>query len=197
MRGRFNLVAGLLIALPLALAWGKDDPGPESNRRNDVYYSEAEARVEIFGDSLGWHDTLIVVDSALRQALYDATGSVEHDSVVHFAYVPGGGGRPVAAYRVVSEMGKHQPFEFLVGLDRRLGVEGVILLTYREARGGDVRRARFLRQFAGKTASDPVSLNRDIIGISGATISSNAVARGVRTTLWLARRIWPEEVKEK
>lgn len=188
MRTWFILAAIMFTAvLPLQA----QDEEPASNKRNDVYYTEAEAREKVFGEALIWRDTVIQVDSSARARLREASGLSESDSAVTLWYSPGQDGAPVGVYRVASEMGKHSPFDFLVGLDEELTVKGIVVMTYREARGGDVRRARFLKQFQGKAAGDPVSVNRDIIGISGATISSRAVTRGVRKTLWWAHEIWP------
>ena len=69
-------------------------------------------------------------------------------------------------------MGKYLPFDFFVALDSQFSVREVVMLTYRESRGGQVQRARFMNQFSGKTSSSPLSLNRDVIGISGATLSA-------------------------
>lgn len=167
------------------------EPEPESNRRNDVYYTEVQAREKIFGSAFLWRDTVIRVDSATRARLHETTGLTEPDTTVRLSYTLGSDSAVSAVYRVASEVGKHSPFDFLVGLDDKLAVKGIVIMTYREARGGEVRRSRFLKQFAGKTPGDPVSLNRDIIGIAGATLSSRAVTRGVRKTLWWAHEIWP------
>jgi len=71
-----------------------------------------------------------------------------------------------------------------------LKVKDVVVLTYRESRGGEVRRSRFLRQYRGKSAKSPVRLNRDVIGIAGATLSAQAVNRGVKKALWWAHKVW-------
>jgi len=191
MRDHLSIVAALMILAtgPLQAA---DSAELESNRRDDVFYSEEEARDRVFGESLAWQDTVIHVDSSARASLHQAAGLVESDTVVRIWFVPGDDGVPQVVYRVASEVGKHNPFDFLVGLNRERKVEGIVILNYREARGGDVRRARFLRQFEGKALSDAVSVNRDIIGISGATLSSRAVTRGVRKTLWWVAHLWPE-----
>ena len=52
-----------------------------------------------------------------------------------------------------------------------------------------MRDARFRRQFVGKTGRDPLRLNRDIDAVSGATISSGAMAVGVRRAAVLVDEI--------
>ena len=58
-------------------------------------------------------------------------------------------------------------------------------MVYREDYGSDVRKRRFLKQFRGKSSTDPISVNNDITSISGATMSSYAIANGVREALEL------------
>ena len=86
---------------------------------------------------------------------------------------------------VTEERGKYRPITMLVGVDTSGRVAGVQILAYRESRGGEVAREYFLRQYRGKAVGDPIRLNRDIINISGATISVQSVNAGVRKVLAL------------
>ena len=156
------------------------------------YFTEEEARDRVFGAGRAWRDTLLVIDSAARHDLFEHTGLQEHEERVRLAYALDDSGRFAGAYRVASEVGKFLPFEFLVGLDTNLQVKDIVVLIYRESHGADVRRARFLDQYRGKSVESPVRLNRDIIAIAGATLSSWAINRGVKKTLWWARQAWPE-----
>jgi len=176
--------------VPGVLAQTRDDE-PVSNVRDERYYTEDQARQRVYGDGAIWYDTLLAVDSVMAAELHRATGQKEVDTV-RLQYGVDRSGRWIGAYRVASEVGKFHPFEFLVGLDSTLRVKDIVVLTYRESRGSDVRRARFTRQFRGKTVESPVRLNRDVLGISGATLSSIAVNRGVKKTLWWANQAWPD-----
>jgi hypothetical protein len=71
----------------------------------------------------------------------------------------------------------------MVGTDTGLAVRNVEILVYRESRGGEVRRTRFLRQYRGKTGDDPIRTNRDILNIAGATLSVTALNHGVKRVL--------------
>lgn len=164
------------------------DLGPESNRTYDQFFTEAAARDRVFGPHREWLELRIQVDSTARHELYRATGLAEPDSVVRLAYFRDSAGAPAGAYRVASEIGKYLPFEFLVAVDRAGRVQDIVVLNYRESRGGEVRRERFLQQFRGKDRESPVRLNRDILGIAGATLSAWAVNRGVKKTLWWCDR---------
>lgn len=86
---------------------------------------------------------------------------------------------------VTEERGKYRPITMLIGIDSARRVAGVQILVYREPRGGEVGREYFLRQYRGKAIGDPIRLNRDIINISGATISVQSVNTAVRKTLAL------------
>ena len=48
-----------------------------------------------------------------------------------------------------------------------------------------MRDERFRRQFVGKSGRDPIAANLDIVAVSGATISSRAMAVGVRRAVVL------------
>ena len=70
-------------------------------------------------------------------------------------------------------------------VDARGRVSNVELLVFRESRGSEVRTKRFNVQYEGKTASDPVRLNKDIIIISGATMSVRSMTAGIKRVLVL------------
>jgi len=108
--------------------------------------------------------------------------AVPRDSI--FVYRPMDEEGSLLGYAVIGEeVGKYRPITFMVGTDPKLEVRNVEVLVYRESRGGEVRRARFLRQYSGKTPRSPVRTNRDILNIAGATMSVNAMNHGVKRTL--------------
>lgn len=84
---------------------------------------------------------------------------------------------------VTEEIGKYRPITFLVGATPDLRVRDVAVMVYRESRGGDVKRKRFLSQYEGKRATDPIDIGRDIINVSGATISVRSLNAGVKRVL--------------
>jgi len=96
-------------------------------------------------------------------------------------------GDALAGYGIVmNEKGKYRPITLLVGVTPEIRVKDVAVMVYRETRGGDVRRKRFLHQFQSKSLSDPLRVNRDVLHVSGATISSYSVTSAVRRALLLA-----------
>ena len=86
---------------------------------------------------------------------------------------------------ILNEIGKHENITFIVGVSPKGKVLEVAVMEYRESRGGEVREQRFLSQFKGKTSSDPIRVNQDIVNYTGATLSSYAISRGVRRALAL------------
>jgi Na+-translocating ferredoxin:NAD+ oxidoreductase RnfG subunit len=84
---------------------------------------------------------------------------------------------------IAEEVGKYKPITFIVQASPDFKVERVEVLVYREARGAEVRKARFLRQFKGKSASSPLRINRDVINVTGATLSVRAMSAGVKRAL--------------
>jgi hypothetical protein len=79
-----------------------------------------------------------------------------------------------------NEIGLHEPIDFGVHFGLGGAVERVEIRAYREAYGDAVRSARFRRKFVGKTPADPIVAGRDVDIISGATLSSKAMALGVK-----------------
>ena len=95
-------------------------------------------------------------------------------------------GTQVDGYALVQNtIGKHKPMTYMVGVDNTGHVSNVELLVFREARGSEVRTKRFNVQYEGKTVLDPVRLNKDIINISGATMSVRSMTAGIKRVLVL------------
>jgi len=95
-------------------------------------------------------------------------------------------GMQIDGYALIQNtIGKHKPMTYMAGIDNTGHVLNVELLVFREARGSEVRTKRFNVQYEGKTVSDPVRLNKDIINISGATMSVRSFSAGVKRVLVL------------
>jgi hypothetical protein len=88
---------------------------------------------------------------------------------------------------IVEEIGKHRPITFVVGVRPDNTVQDVALMVYREPYGGEVHYPRFLAQYRGKTLAAPLLPFRDIRNITGATLSAEAIGRGVRKALALLK----------
>lgn len=100
-------------------------------------------------------------------------------------------GDKIDGYAMVQNtIGKHKPMTYMVGVDAKGRVSCVELLVFRESRGSEVGKKRFNYQYEGKTVLDPVRINRDIINISGATMSVRSMSAGVKRVLVLIDELY-------
>ena len=84
---------------------------------------------------------------------------------------------------------KFDEFDYSVIYNPELKIISVKILAYREDHGGEIGSKRWLRQFEGKSQSDPLELYHDIQGISGATISCESAVNGVKNVTVFLNRI--------
>jgi Na+-translocating ferredoxin:NAD+ oxidoreductase RnfG subunit len=92
----------------------------------------------------------------------------------------------VDGFAVIQEtIGKHRPITYMVGVTPDGKVSDIEILVYRESKGSEVRMKRFNSQYEGKTPLDPIRINKDIINITGATMSVRSVSAGVKRALVL------------
>ena len=95
-------------------------------------------------------------------------------------------GEKIDGYAMVhNTIGKHKHMTYMVGIDTKGACSDVELLVFREARGSEVGRKRFNVQYEGKTVLDPIRINKDIINITGATMSVRSISAGVKRVLVL------------
>lgn len=91
---------------------------------------------------------------------------------------------------VLNEIGKEQYITFITGVTPDFRVQRVALMVFRENRGWEVEDARFTNQFRGKTSSDRLIVGADINGITGATLSSQALCRGTKKALVICETLY-------
>ena len=78
---------------------------------------------------------------------------------------------------------KTDQFDYLILLDKDLIIAKAKVLVYREDYGGEIGSKRWLKQFIGKKPTDNLKYERDIIAISGATISAHSMTRAIHAFL--------------
>jgi hypothetical protein len=169
--------AGVALAQSDGLTASPD--GPEAVK---VYFTEAEALAKVFAraDSL-WVESW-TPDEAEVAALEQRLGWRVPRAEVRFHR--GRRGKDDLGYAVITEeQGRFKPITFLVKVAPTGQAEMVLVMIYRESRGDGVKRQRFLKQFRRKDADSALRLNRDIVGVSGATLSSRGVTAGVKRVL--------------
>ncbi len=91
---------------------------------------------------------------------------------------------------ILDEPGKWGAIQFIVNLGLNAEVKDVLLMKYSESRGRPIARRSFLKQFIGKTSKDYLQINKDIIAISGATISSESAVFSVKKAIILYEELF-------
>jgi hypothetical protein len=84
---------------------------------------------------------------------------------------------------ILDEIGKEEPITAGVLVESGSLVQ-VTILAYRESRGGEVRHPGFLKQYQGANLQPDYQLNKNIDGISGATLSVRAIGRMAKLALY-------------
>ena len=76
-------------------------------------------------------------------------------------------------------IGKHEFIDYAIALEGDGAVKGIEVLAYRESYGGDVRHERWRAQFNGYDHTTDLRLNKEIMSITGATMSCRHLVEGV------------------
>ncbi len=150
----------------------------------EVYLTEEEAIKLMFPKSERIKKELLKIPTDKKVTIEERIGWKFPEEA--FEVYIGETGTQIDGYAFVQNtIGKHKPMTYMVGVDARGRVSNVELLVFRESRGSEVRTKRFNVQYEGKTVSDPVRLNKDIINISGATMSVRSMTAGIKRVLVL------------
>jgi len=128
------------------------------------------------------------LQAGIKSRLGRLVPSVWEPSYVTFAARQNG--RTIGYAVVVDEVGKHRPFTVIVAVTPDFRVKDVAVMVYRETRGGEITQRRFLAQYKGKREADPIQLDRDIIGVSGATLSVQGANRAVHKALAILQIVY-------
>ncbi len=89
---------------------------------------------------------------------------------------------------ILEEIGKERPITTGIVV-RGDAIERLRILVFRESRGWEVRHDFFTDQFPGAGLAGDHGLDRDIDGVSGATLSVRAVTKLARLALYLDSQV--------
>jgi len=89
---------------------------------------------------------------------------------------------------ILEEIGKEKPITTGIVIDNGR-IERVKVLVFRESRGWEVRHTFFTDQFRQATLEPDLRLDRQIDGISGATLSVRALKKQARVALFLSQQV--------
>ena len=158
--------------------------GARSARADQVYFTARDLLADFFKSSQNVTYKKVQLDGSETQKLAQRLGYTPSKSSYTF-YVATSGARVDGYAFIDEEKGEHLPITFAVKLSPTGKVMRQEIVVYREARGDEVRDERFRAQFVGKSASDAIETDQDIQAVSGATISSRAMAVGVKRAVVL------------
>lgn len=151
----------------------------------EVYLSVEEAPRVLFpeADSIERRD--VPATEGLRKKMQHLIGRAKPSiwEPYYISFIAKRKGEVVGYAVICEEIGKHRPITFIVGIDPTGKIRDVAVMMYRESIGNEIRYPGFRRQFRGKSLDDPIAHRRDIRNITGATLSSRAMAVGVRKGL--------------
>jgi thiamine biosynthesis lipoprotein len=162
----------------------------------EVYLNEAQALAIVLGERAVVRKEVKTLDEALRAKL-ERSGNLRFPESSYTLFIAARDGQAEKYAIQINEIGKTEPITFMVGMSPEGKVTDVVIMVFRENRGWEVKEKRFLNQFRGKTLRNSIRVDEDIINYTGATLSSKAVARGVKRALFLLDAFYPGEARYK
>lgn len=156
----------------------------EEQAMKEVFFSGAVIETETKTLS---GDTLKQIKAALGgEIVHHQEGSesadVQSNKQITFYFAKKDGERKGVAI-IDEEPGKWGPVTFIIAMDIKGTIKAVRVMSYQEIRGRPIARLAFMNQYKGKTVNSTLEVGRDIVGISGATISSRAATFSVKKAL--------------
>jgi Na+-translocating ferredoxin:NAD+ oxidoreductase RnfG subunit len=162
---------------------------PQEMSAEEEFLTEEEAARLMFPKSERIGFESIELTAEQKQVIEERIGWHFPESQFN-AYI-GKTGALIDGYAIVQNtIGKHKAITYMVGVDPSGQVLNIEVLVYREAKGVEVRTKRFNAQYEGKTVFDPIRINRDIINITGATMSVRSISAGVKRTLVMVDELY-------
>jgi hypothetical protein len=150
---------------------------PASGYGRGVYQSDAEFLAEVFAGQTPQVDIMWLTDER-QTVIKKILGHPYKARRLRYWGVPG------KTAWVLEEIGKEEPIT--TGIVIQGGkISLVRILAYRESRGEEVRHGFFTDQFKGAGMKTTTDLDRHVDGISGATLSVNAVTHLASMALYL------------
>jgi hypothetical protein len=166
---------------------------PQEMSAEEEFLTEEEAARLMFPKSERIGLESIELNPEQKQVIEERIGW--HFPESQFNVYMGKTGALVDGYAIVQNtIGKHKAITYMVGVDPSGHVLNIEVLVYREAKGVEVRTKRFNAQYEGKTVFDPIRINRDIINITGATMSVRSMSAGVKRTLVMVDELYLKPV---
>lgn len=184
---RVNVYLILILALVFAItstcnAQTGFEEEPADNYQPQVFLTEEQALMKVLPDCDEiLYDEIILTDDEKNQLQNRLGRKIFENSFITYIGINTG---KVAGYAIITEeVGKFHPYTFIVSVSPKGEIRDIAILVYRESRGAEIAHKRFLHQFKGKSLKSPLRINRDIINITGATMSVVTMCTGVKKVL--------------
>ena len=162
---------------------------PEELGHLEIYFTEDEAAKVMFPDSEKIRRETLTL-TADQKAFIEQVIGWEFPETTFDVFIGETRGN-IDGYAVIQNtIGKHRPITYMVGVTPTGECMNFEVLVYREARGNEIATKRFNYQYQGKTIGDPIRINRDIINITGATMSVRSASAGVKRVLVLVNEFY-------
>ncbi|MYC27855.1 MAG: FMN-binding protein [Nitrospira sp. SB0662_bin_26] len=162
---------------------------PEELGHLEIYFTEDEAAKVMFPDSEKIRRETLQL-TAEKKAFVEEVIGWEFPEYTFDVFI-GETRENIDGYAVIQNtIGKHRPITYMVGVTATGECMNFEVLVYREARGNEIATKRFNYQYHGKTIGDPIRINRDIINITGATMSVRSASAGVKRVLVLVNEFY-------
>ena len=162
---------------------------PQEMAHEEIYLTPEEAAKLMFPDSQTIRKEILTLTPEQKDLIQRRIGWNFPETSFE-CYIGETDGKIDGWALVQNTIGKHKPMTYMVGVNPDGEVINVEVLIYRESRGSEVRKKRFNYQYEGKTVYDPIRINRDIINISGATMSVRSMSAGVKRTLVIVDEVY-------
>ncbi|MBI1979309.1 MAG: FMN-binding protein [Elusimicrobia bacterium] len=183
------ILAFLLLVHAGNLAWSKSGDRSYPEFVEQVFLTEEGALKSVFPDSENVDRDVHAFTEVERKKIESRLGWTlsEKEVTVYRGYR---NGAPSGYALITEEIGKFKPITFIVKTSNEGKIERIEIMVYRESVGSEVKRQRFLRQFRGKRAKDPLRINRDILNVTGATMSVQAITAGTKKVLVILEELY-------
>ena len=119
-----------------------------------------------------------------------AEQEMEEKTTYEFYFAVGDDGQRKQVAVIDSEPGKWGPVEYIVIMTMEGKIMSVKVMSYEETRGRPIARLSYMNQYRGKDADSTLEVGKDIIGISGATISSISATFTVKKVLMIYKALY-------
>lgn len=96
---------------------------------------------------------------------------------------------------IVNVVGRTMPITAGITIDDGRIID-LTVLTYRESRGSEIRFPAYSNQFNDVKLNEKLRLSKPINGISGATMSTNAMKKASRLALYLHNKVLEKDVPQ-